>query len=109
MKVAEEAPVVEATLDPVPAAKQPTGAGPAGMLFDVNLQISVELGRTVLPIKDVLRLGPGSVVELSKSVGDPVDVFANDKLIARGELVVVDSIVAVRITQLVGAPQGAGH
>lgn len=72
------------------------------MLNDIDLQLTVELGRTMLPIRDVLRLGTGSVIDLAKAVGDPISILANDKLIARGELVVVDSALAVRITEIVG-------
>lgn len=102
MKMATDSQVVDATVDPV-ASPVPEGPTPVGMLYDVNLQVTVELGRTTLTIRDVLRLGPGSVVELAKQAGDPVDILANDKLIARGELVVVDSVLAVRITELAGS------
>lgn len=78
------------------------GAIPAKALHDVPLQLSVELGRTTLPIREVLRLGKGAVIDLAKSVGDPVEVYANDTLIARGELVVVESALAVRLTEIVG-------
>ncbi len=86
-------------LDPEgPAA--PTGAVPVDVLYDISLQLTIELGRVTLPIREVLRLGPGSVIDLGRSVGEPVDLLANEKLIARGELVVVDSALAVRITEI---------
>ncbi len=73
----------------------------ASILDDIDLQLTVELGRTMLPIREVLKLGSGSVIDLAKSVGDPVSILANGKPIALGELVVVDSALAVRITEIV--------
>ncbi len=70
------------------------------MLLDVNLQITVELGRTRLKFRDVLNLSNGSVVELSRQVSEPVDILVNGALLASGEVVVVDDHFAVRITKL---------
>lgn len=71
------------------------------MLLDVTLPISIELGRTSMPIQDILNLGPGSVVELNRLAGEPVDLLVNDKLIAKGEVVVVDENFGVRVTTMV--------
>ncbi len=71
------------------------------LLLDVHLQVTVELGRTKMLIKDVLELGVGSVVELNKLAGESVEVFVNNKLIAKGEVVVIDENFAVRITSIV--------
>ena len=70
------------------------------ILMDVNLPVSIELGHTKMSISDILSLGPGSVVELSKLAGEPVDVLVNNKAVAKGEVVVVDENFGVRITQL---------
>jgi flagellar motor switch protein FliN/FliY len=70
------------------------------LLMDVSLPLSIELGRTKMPIAEVLGLGPGSVVELNKLAGEPVDVLVNQKIIAKGEVVVIDENFGVRITQL---------
>jgi flagellar motor switch protein FliN/FliY len=70
------------------------------LLMDINLPVSIELGRTRMPIAELLALGPGSVVELNKLAGEPVDVMVNQKLVARGEVVVIDENFGVRITQL---------
>lgn len=70
------------------------------MLLDVKMPISIELGRTEMAISELLTLGPGSVVELNKLAGEPVDLLVNDKIIARGEVVVVDENFGVRITLL---------
>ncbi|MBP5468212.1 MAG: flagellar motor switch phosphatase FliY [Candidatus Riflebacteria bacterium] len=71
------------------------------LLLDVPLEITVELGRTRMLIKDVLELGIGSVVELNKLAGESVEVFVNNKLIAKGEVVVIDENFAVRITNII--------
>lgn len=70
------------------------------LLMDVDLPVSIELGRTKLTISDILSLGPGSVVELNKLAGEPVDLMVNSKIVARGEVVVVDENFGLRITQL---------
>ncbi len=75
------------------------------LLRDVNLQVSIELGRTRMSISDILGLGPGSVVELNKLAGEPVDVMVNHKIVARGEVVVIDENFGVRITQLMTAEE----
>lgn len=70
------------------------------LLMDVDLPVSIELGRTKMSISDILTLGPGSVVELNKLAGEPVDLLINYKVVARGEVVVVDESFGLRITQL---------
>jgi flagellar motor switch protein FliN/FliY len=72
-----------------------------GMVLDVELPISIELGRTSMLIRDIVKLAPGSIVELDKLSGEPVDLFVNGRLFARGEVVVVDENFGVRITALV--------
>lgn len=70
------------------------------MLDDVQLDVKIELGRTHMQIEDVLRLGPGSVVELDKLAGDPVDIYVNERLIARGEVLVLNDNFCVRINDI---------
>jgi flagellar motor switch protein FliN/FliY len=70
------------------------------LLLDVKMPVAIELGRTELPISELLSMGPGSVVELDKLAGEPVDLLVNGKVIARGEVVVVDENFGVRITML---------
>ncbi|MCC6285317.1 MAG: flagellar motor switch protein FliN [Phycisphaerales bacterium] len=72
-----------------------------GMLSDVNLDVKIELGRTRMFVEDVLRLGEGSVVELDQLAGDPVDVFVNERLVARGEVLVLNENFCVRIHEIV--------
>jgi len=71
------------------------------LLMDVDLPVAIELGRTRMNIADILALGPGSVVELEKLVGEPVDLLVNQKCVARGEVVVVEENFGLRITELV--------
>jgi flagellar motor switch protein FliN/FliY len=73
---------------------------PLETLSNVELAVTVELGRTRLLMKDLLSLRPGSVVELDRNVGSPVDVFVNSTLLAHGEVVVVDDELGVRITAI---------
>jgi len=72
-----------------------------GFLLDVPLQVSVELGRSRVLIKDLLQMREGSVVELDKLAGEPLEVYVNSHLIARGEAVVVDDKVGLRLTDVV--------
>jgi len=71
------------------------------LLRDVQLNVKIELGRSKMVVEDVLRLGEGSVVELDKLAGDPVDVFVNDRLVARGEVLVLNDNFCVRINDIV--------
>ena len=75
------------------------------MLEDVQLQVRIELGRTRMLVQDVLRLDQGSVVELDKLAGDPVDVYVNERLVARGEVLVLNDNFCVRVNEIVSTPQ----
>ncbi len=100
-------------MDTNPAVTEPTavptqsvensGAGfqsNIDMLMDVPLTVTIELGRTEMTLKQALELNQGSVVELNRLAGDPIDIFVNERLIAKGEVVVVDDKFAVRVTEL---------
>ncbi len=82
-----------------------TAGGPIDLLKDVDLNVKIELGRTRMLIEDVLRLAEGSVVELDKLAGDPVDVFVNEQLVARGEVLVLNDNFCVRINEIVTASE----
>jgi flagellar motor switch protein FliN/FliY len=71
------------------------------LLLDVPLEVTVELGRNRMTIQDLLALGPGSVIELDKVAGEPLDIVVNDRLIARGEAVVVNDKFGIRITDII--------
>ncbi|HXG22052.1 MAG TPA: flagellar motor switch protein FliN [Methylomirabilota bacterium] len=71
-----------------------------GLLYDVSLQVTVELGRTRMTVESLLRLTQGSVVELNRVAGEPLDIYVNNKLMARGEAVVIKEKFGVRITDV---------
>lgn len=77
------------------------GADNIDRLMDVTLSLSVELGRKQMQIKEILGLGPGKIIELDKLAGEPVDLLVNGKMLAKGEVVVVDENFGVRITDLI--------
>ncbi|MBX5436057.1 MAG: flagellar motor switch phosphatase FliY [Alicyclobacillaceae bacterium] len=86
------------------ASGSPAKAAPAAnlsLLYDVLLNVTVELGRTRRPIKEILELGPGSILELDKLAGEPVDILVNNKRIAVGEVVVIDENFGVRVTDII--------
>jgi flagellar motor switch protein FliN len=71
-----------------------------GFVMDVPVRLTVEIGRKAMRIADILRLGPGSILELNKANGEPLDIYANDRLVARGEAVVVGERYGVRLTEV---------
>ena len=101
-----------AEAEPESAVAPPAEAPPAAVgaprtpsevdrILDIPLKISVELGRTKMLINDLLQLGQGSVIELTKLVGEPLDVLVNEKLVAKGEVVVVNEKFGIRLTEVV--------
>ncbi len=80
-------------------------SNPLDLLSDVDLNVKIELGRTQMLVEDVLKLKNGCVVELDKLAGDPVDIYVNDRLVARGEVLVLNDNFCVRINELVSSKQ----
>lgn len=72
-------------------------------ILDIPLEISVEIGRTKMLIKDLLKLNQGAIIELEKFAGEPVEIYVNGKLMARGEVVVVNDRFGVRVTEIISA------
>ena len=101
--VPEPALQAEAT-NPQVAVSTGGATGMLDDLLDIPLELRVRLGEAVMPIEDVIALREGSVVELDRSTGDPVDILASNRVIAKGEVVVVDDRFTVRLTQIL-APQ----
>lgn len=96
-------PAPEAVLAPsAPVAVPPekTIRQTPEMLHDVRVKVRIELGRSRMPISTILQLGPGSVVELDKLAGDPLNIYVNDALVARGEVLVLNDNFCVRITEV---------
>jgi flagellar motor switch protein FliN/FliY len=75
--------------------------GNMNLLLDVPMKVAVQLGNTRMLIKELLQLGQGSVIQLDKIAGDPMDIYIGDKMIARGEIVVVNDMFGVRITDII--------
>lgn len=86
---------------PVQGRSAPLAPGALKVLYDVEMTLTAEIGRTRLPVRDVLGLVPGAVLELDRGAGSPADVMVNGRLVARGEIVVIDEDYAVRITEIV--------
>ena len=108
-----------ATLDPAAGAEdfklpdfqqvmQDAQVSSIDLLRDVDLNVKIELGRSRMLVEDVLKLAEGSVVELDKLAGDPVDVFVNERLIARGEVLVLNDNFCVRINEIVAGVRDEG-
>jgi flagellar motor switch protein FliN/FliY len=85
---------------PLSATERGTERNSLDLILDVQLGATVELGRSQMAIRDVLALGPGSVVELDKLAGEPADLLINGKPLARGEVVVIDENFGIRITEI---------
>ena len=99
----EAAPAAWKPLQPS-AAKAAPGAG-MNMIMDVPVQLTVELGRARMSLREVMELREGSVIPLNKSAGEPVALYVNEQLVARGEIVLVEDFLGVRITEIAGEAQ----
>lgn len=96
------APAVEKTPPPEPPPPPPPGDFDLGLLSDIPVELTVELGRATMPIRELLQMGPGSAFKLTRLEGEPVDILANDVLIARGEVIVRNEKYGIRITEITG-------
>ena len=98
--------VMKAEFQPLPDSV-PKGEGTSlDLLMDVPLPVSVQLGRTTVTLKQVLDLGQGSVIELDRVAGEPVDVYVSGKILGRGEIVVVNDRFGVRMTEILSIVRG---
>src|SRR5512133_2169622 len=99
----------KANTDPTSVGMQTSvSANNIDLLLDVSMRVTVELGRTRMQLAQVLELQHGSVVELDRLAGDAVDIFVNDCMVARGEVVIVDDKFGVRITEMVSSKNNRG-
>jgi len=94
-------PVMDVSFDQLTPSDESVSKDNIDRLMDIGLNLSVELGRKEMRIMEVLNLGPGKIIELDKLAGEPVDLLVNGKLLAKGEVVVVDENFGVRITELI--------
>jgi flagellar motor switch protein FliN/FliY len=90
----------ESPQEPEATVVDPNGRRPLDALLDVSVPVVIEFGRTSMMLQDVLELGPGSVVELDRAVGEPIAVYVSDRKLAEGEVVVIDDHFGVRITKI---------
>ncbi|MBI3887295.1 MAG: flagellar motor switch protein FliN [Opitutae bacterium] len=88
----------------MPSLKEDRGLD---IVLDVKVKVTVQLGSCQLPMREVLELAPGSVVQLNQHASDPVGLYVNDKLVAYGEVVVVEDSFGIKITELVGSQASA--
>jgi len=78
-----------------------TAPADLGAVYDVPVQLAAVLGRTTMPVSQLLRLGRGAVVELDRKVGEPIDIYVNNRLIARGEVIIDDGHLSVTMTEII--------
>ncbi|MBW2492043.1 MAG: flagellar motor switch protein FliN [Deltaproteobacteria bacterium] len=71
------------------------------LILDIPLDVTVELGKVKMPINELLQLGQGSIIELSKQVGEPLDIYVNKKLVAKGEVVILDEKFGIRVSDII--------
>ena len=102
-------PGLPSAFDTMFAESQSHGEVPLAMLLDLTLPVSIELGRTSMTVRDILRLGRGSVIQLERLAGEPIDIYVGDRRFAEGEVVVLGEHFGVRVTRVlsVGAPLAA--
>ncbi|HEU4629143.1 MAG TPA: flagellar motor switch protein FliN [Gemmatimonadaceae bacterium] len=95
------APPANPTFDELAAGQPPQGEVPLAMLLDLTLPVSIELGRTSMTVQEILRLGRGSVIQLERLAGEPIDIYVGARRFAEGEVVVLGEHFGVRITRIV--------
>jgi flagellar motor switch protein FliN len=104
--IGDAKPTTTTTIDDAPtkAISKKVGTPSVGnldLLLDVKMNLVVELGRTKIEVKDVLDLGSGSVVELDKFTGEPVDLFINNRLVARGDVIAIDESFGIKVSEII--------
>ena len=90
---------------PAPDAPSTSGAADLEAVFDVPVQVSAVLGRSRMNVAELLRLGPGTVLELDRKVGEAIDIYVNNRLVARGEVVLVEDKLGVTMTEVIKTEQ----
>lgn len=105
-----DAPSVrQAQFGPIVAGEAVSHQNPLDLVLDLEVRVTVELGRATLQVRDILELGPGAVVELDKLAGEPVEVLVNNKPYARGDVVVIDDNFGVRVNEITGPGDRNGN
>jgi flagellar motor switch protein FliN/FliY len=109
-QVTGESPAVEPATPQLAEFERVASANsevPLAMLFSLTLPISIELGRTSMAVQEILRLGRGSVIQLDRLAGEPIDIFVGDRRFAEGEVVVLGEHFGVRVTRILARPAAA--
>ena len=96
-------PIPEAPLAPIDQEPVTRSAADLEAVFDVPVQVSAVLGRARMEVGDLLRRGPGAVLELDRRVGEAIDIYVNNRLVARGEVVLVEDKLGVTMTEIIKA------
>ena len=84
-----------------PASDRSVGGDRLSAIYDIPVQLAAVLGKTSMPVNQLLRLGRGAVVELDRKVGEPIDIYVNNRLVARGEVLIVDDHLGVTMTEII--------
>jgi flagellar motor switch protein FliN/FliY len=98
---AQAAAEMEAGLDDEEAQTPPTNANELEAVYDIPVQVSAVLGKSTMQVSQLLKLGRGAVVELDRKVGEAIDIYVNNRLVARGEVVVVEDRLGVTMTEII--------
>jgi flagellar motor switch protein FliN/FliY len=97
----DAAPAATSSDDAAPRLAGARKSEDLGAVYDIPVQLSAVLGKTTLPVSQLLRLGRGAVVELDRKVGEPIDILVNNRLVARGEVVILDDRLGVTMTEII--------
>ena len=97
----EENSIIGSRSDIPPSRAANTGDGEPGAVYDISVEIRAVLGTAKMPISQILRLGRGAVVELDRTVGEAIEIIVSDRLVARGEVVVIEDRLGVTITEVI--------
>ncbi len=89
-----------------PVQDLPTSARELEAVYDIPVRVSAVLGKATMPVSDLLKLGRGAVVELDRKVGEAIDIYVNNRLVARGEVVVVEDRLGVTMTEIIKSDRG---
>ena len=108
MKSPASPPPVDAAFEELQQMVAPNEEVPLDLLLDLTVPVSIELGRTSLTVQDILSLGRGSIIQLDRLTGEPIDIYVGDRLFAEGEVVVLDEHFGIRLTRILAKPISNG-
>lgn len=90
-----------AVAEAAPAGERSTAGDRLSAIYDIPVQLAAVLGKTSMPVNQLLRLGRGAVIELDRKVGEPIDIYVNNRLVARGEVLIVDDHLGITMTEII--------